>query len=483
MGADARSFVGGRWIDGSGDARVRQNPASGEHVSEVKPIGHAELEDAIEAATSAAASWATLTMHDRAVILETAAGIVEERQKEFADLLTREEGKPLAESTAETARSARILQFFASEADRPTGELFASPRDGELVRVERRPLGVVGMITPWNFPIAIPMWKLAPALIYGNTVVWKPASPVPALSTLIMEVFAEAGIPAGVLNLVHCNPEVASTMVSSPALNGISFTGSTAVGSHIIAEAARNRTPVQAEMGGKNTAIVLPDANMPLAVDSLVEGAMGSTGQRCTATERLLVHASIADGLVEDVCAGVAALRVGDGRAPETQIGPVVTARAQADIRAAIARADDSGAELRAQARMDIQSEGSFVMPTVLEIDDTSTEIWQEEVFGPVLAVKRFDTYDEALAIANDTPYGLSASLFTNDHSAMERAVDEIAVGVLHINGPTIGADPHVPFGGRGASGYGPKEQGRAAREFFTESRTVYQRSATSSHG
>ncbi|MGW3606492.1 aldehyde dehydrogenase family protein [Micromonospora sp. NPDC005161] len=472
----SRSLIGGEWADGGGVEFERPNPANGETLSFGRLATLSELERAIAAAKAATTAWARMPFHSRSEVLVRAADAFDAREAEVAELMTLEQGKPLAESLTETRRSASILRYFASSADRRSGDLYESPRPNEYTRVVYPPRGVVGLITPWNFPASIPVWKLAPALVYGNTVVWKPAGVVPALSVAIAQILVDAGLPEGVLNLVHADPPVAEQLVRHPDVKAVSFTGSTAVGSVIIAAAARTRTPVQAEMGGKNVTIVLDDADLPSALDALVEGSMGSTGQRCTASERLLVHSRIADELLGRLAERVNALRVGDGIAPETQVGPVATAQAKESINAAYRAAYDSGARPVAAAPVDEASPGYFVAPTVLEVANTAMPIWRDEVFGPVLAARRFDTFDEAVALANDTDYGLTAALFTDRHSYAARAATELHVGVLHLNSASIGADPHVPFGGTGASGYGPKEQGEAARDFYTESRTIYEK-------
>lgn len=471
-----RSLIAGKWIDGVGDVVVRDNPATGEPLSTVTPLDAVQAGAAVDAARSSCTAWFRMPFHGRADVLLRAADAMLAREADLAELCTLEQGKPLHESITEVRRGARILRFFAAEADRASGELYHSPRADEHTRVFHVPRGVVVLVTPWNFPVAIPIWKLAPALVHGNTVIWKPAGIVPALSTALARILHEAGLPDGVLNVVHANPDVAEGLVSSSAVDAVSFTGSTAVGTRIIQAAAANRTPVQAEMGGKNVTIVMADADLGLVVDALIEGSMGSTGQRCTATERLLVDRRVGDELLDRVAERTRALVVGDGMEPGTDVGPVATAAAKRAIEDAFARAVAEGATSVAVAPVDAVGEGNFVAPTVFEIADTAAPIWTDEVFGPVIAARRFDGFDEAVALANATPYGLTAAVFTDSHAVVERAAVDIDVGVLHINSATIGADPHVPFGGIGASGYGPKEQGAVARDFYTDSRTVYEK-------
>ncbi|WP_253905242.1 aldehyde dehydrogenase family protein [Arthrobacter sp. H14] len=386
--------------------------------------------------------------HERGAILLRAAAVIERSADEWGPELAREEGKTLAEGKGEVLRAAQVFRYYGNEGDRTAGEIFSSPRRGENILVTRKPLGVIGVVTPFNFPIAIPAWKIAPALAYGNTVVWKPASTVPLLAIRLAQALDEAGLPAGVLNLLIGPGSIGSSIVEHPELDGLTFTGSTNVGRRLAAEAAGRGVPIQAEMGGKNAAIVLADADLDLAAEQVMLGASRSTGQKCTATSRLIVADSIADEFLAILKTQAEALVVGDPAEGEVQMGPVVNDGARKSIR-------DGILELPAERQPDL---------------------WTEELFGPVLAVRRAATVEEAFEVANDSEFGLSAALFTQDVTMALEAVDEIDVGTLHVNSESAGADPHVPFGGAKKSGYGPKEQGTAAREFFTHTTTVYLR-------
>ncbi|MGB7506954.1 MAG: aldehyde dehydrogenase family protein, partial [Mycobacterium sp.] len=393
--------------------------------------------------------------------------------------LATEEGKTKAEGIGEVRRAAQILRYYGNEGDRQAGEIYASPRMGEQILITRKPLGVVGVITPFNFPIAIPAWKIAPALVYGNTVVWKPASTVPLLAIRLAEALTAAGLPAGVLNLLIGGADVGDAIVSHAGVDAITFTGSTGVGRRIAAAGAARGVPVQAEMGGKNAAVVLDDADVTLAVEQVMLGAFRSTGQKCTATSRLIVTTGIAEQLLDELLALVAALRVGDPTDDATQMGPVISDSARTSITSGIDTATRQGATVLAGGAAYSDgplADGYFVAPTVVDVGSAPVDLWTDELFGPVLAVRRADTADEAFALANDSKFGLSAAVFTQDVTRALQAVDRIDVGVLHINSESAGADPHVPFGGAKKSGLGPKEQGGAAREFFTHTTTVYLR-------
>ncbi len=419
-----------------------------------------------------------MPIHQRGAVLLEAAAVVERHAEAWGLELAIEEGKTKAEGVGEVRRAAQILRYFGNEGDRQAGEIFASPRAGEQILVTRKPIGVVAMITPFNFPIAIPAWKIAPALVYGNTVVWKPATTVPLLAIRLAEALTSAGLPPGVLNLVIGDSPIGEALVEHPDIAAISFTGSTAVGRRIAASAAARGVPVQAEMGGKNAAVVLDDADIELALEQVMLGAFRSTGQKCTATSRLIVTDGIADRFLGELATRAAALAVGDPTEDTTQMGPVITGAAQRNIYAGIGTAMAQDAEVFTGGEpyfKGLLAEGFFVAPTVLELT-APADIWAEELFGPVLAARRAADTDEAFALANDTEFGLSAAIFTQDLTRALHAIQHVDVGVLHINSESAGADPHVPFGGAKKSGLGPKEQGTAAREFFTHATTVYLR-------
>ncbi|MDT0202485.1 aldehyde dehydrogenase family protein [Nocardioides sp. AE5] len=467
-------FVAGEWREGNGVPIDSRNPAK---LDEVLGAGAAALPEDVDAAVASARSasetWRRTPMHERASILLRAAVLLEERAEQYGRELTLEEGKTLPEGVGEVRRAAEIFRFNAGQADREVGEIFSSPRAAERILVVRKPVGVIGVITPWNFPIAIPAWKIAPALVHGNTIVWKPASVVPLLAMRLTEVLAEAGLPAGVLSLLIGPGVLGSRIAGSPDVDAVTFTGSTSVGTGLLELCAPLRRPVQAEMGGKNAALVFADADLDLAAEQIVQGAMRSTGQKCTATSRLVVDAEVADELVERVATRVRELVVADGLQPGVDVGPAVSTEARAEIESAIRDAVAVGGRVIAQA--DAPDADCFVRPTVLETD-VSDPIWRDEVFGPVLSVARFHDEDQAIKMANDGPFGLSSAVFTRDLARSLRILDHLDVGVVHVNSESAGADPHVPFGGAKASGIGPKEQGRASREFFTSTTTAYLR-------
>ncbi|MGD9516880.1 aldehyde dehydrogenase family protein [Mycolicibacterium sp.] len=478
--ASVRHLIDGEWLPGGGDALVSVNPARPTVVvAEGSCAVASDVDAAVGAAAAAAPSWAATGMHQRGARLLAAAEIVERNAERWGLELATEEGKTRAEGVGEVRRAAQILRYYGNEGDRQAGEIYSSPRPGEQILVTRKPLGVVGVVTPFNFPVAIPAWKVAPALVYGNTVVWKPASTVPLLALRFAEALTDAGLPPGVLNLVVGGADIGDAIVNHPGIDGITFTGSTGVGRRIAAAAAARGVPAQAEMGGKNAAVVLDDADLDLAVEQVMLGAFRSTGQKCTATSRLIVTAGIADAFSEALLAQARALRVGDPVDDATQMGPVVSDSAQQSITAGIDTAVTQGATVLTGGRPyqdGALAQGYFVAPTVVELGAAPVDVWTDELFGPVLAIRRATDAEEAFALANDSEFGLSAAVFTQDMTRALQAVERIDVGVLHVNSESAGADPHVPFGGAKKSGLGPKEQGGAAREFFTHTTTVYLR-------
>ncbi|SHK37041.1 aldehyde dehydrogenase (NAD+) [Pseudonocardia thermophila] len=476
-----RSRIGGAWVDGDGADLVDRNPARpDEVVAHGRLVGRAALDDAVAAAAAAAPGWAATPFPARGAILARAAAIVDEHAEAWGAELAREEGKTRAEGVGEVRRAADVLRFYAAEAQRPVGEVYASPRPGEQIHVLHKPVGTIGVITPFNFPIAIPAWKIAPALAYGNPVVWKPSLDVPLLAMRLTEALVGAGLPEGVLSLLLTDDGTAGALVEHPGIARVTFTGSTAVGRRVIAACGALARPVQAEMGGKNAAAVLADAELGLAVGEVLAGAFRSTGQKCTATSRVAVTETVADAFVAELVRRADAITVGDPLDDATWMGPLVSVAARDRVLASVAEAlKRPGVRLLCGGHPfeDDRGKGAFVPPTVLELDGDD-ELWRSEVFGPVLAVRRAPTDRAALDLVDDSAYGLSAAVFTNRLDAVEEAAQLIDVGVLHVNSETAGADPHVPFGGGKASGFGPKEQGRAAREFFTATTTVYLRSA-----
>lgn len=475
-----KHLVAGEWLPGSGDALLSVNPARpGIVIAEGVCARPSDVDIAVGAARDAASSWAATPLHQRGAVLLAAADVVNRHADQWGHELATEEGKTKAEGIGEVRRAAQILRYYGNEGDRQTGDIYASPRAGEQILVTRKPLGVVAVITPFNFPIAIPAWKIAPALVYGNTVVWKPASTVPLLAVRLAQALADAGLPPGVLNLLIGGSDIGDALVGHSLIDGVTFTGSTGIGRRIAAAAAARGVHVQAEMGGKNAAVVLDDADVSLAVEQVMLGAFRSTGQKCTATSRLIVTSGIADEFVDALVTQAKALRVGDPVDDATQMGPVVSEAARQSISAGIRTAATQGATMLSGGEAGLDgalADGYFISPTVLELGGAPADVWTDELFGPVLAVRRAGDADEAFELANDSEFGLSAAIFTQDLTRALQAVDAIDVGVLHINSESAGADPHVPFGGAKKSGLGPKEQGQAAREFFTHTTTVYLR-------
>jgi alpha-ketoglutaric semialdehyde dehydrogenase len=480
---ELKNLVDGRWQDGDGRPIASTNPSRPAAVVGVGALaGTAAVDEAVAAAARALPAWSRTPHHERAAVLTRAAAIVERSAESWGSELAAEEGKTRVEGVGEVLRAAQVLRYCAGEADREAGEIYSSPRRGERVLVTRRPLGVIAVITPFNFPIAIPAWKIAPALSYGNTVVWKPASVVPLLAMRLAQALHDAGLPAGVLNLLLTDGATGGHLVDHPGIAGVTFTGSTGVGRSIAASCAARGVPVQAEMGGKNPAVVLDDADLELATEQVLLGAFRSTGQKCTATSRLVVEEGIAAEFLQEFSRRARELVVGDALAPDSQMGPLVSASARSTVQEGIDTALEQGATPLAGGAAypdgDL-AEGFFLPPTVLELPSTELDVWREELFGPVVSVVRARDAQHAFALANDSAFGLSAAVFTNDLARALDSVDELDVGMLHVNSETAGADPHVPFGGAKQSGYGPKEQGRASREFFTHTTTVYLRGGT----
>jgi aldehyde dehydrogenase (NAD+) len=394
--------------------------------------------------------------------------------EEIARDMSTEMGKPLREARGETMRAAQILRYSASEAYRPVGEHFEQSLTGNPVSTRRRPLGVVGLITPWNFPIAIPVWKLAPALMYGNTVVLKLAYEAPLTGLHVAEAFAEAELPPGVLNvLTGRGSTVGAALVRDPRVRAISFTGSVPTGHGVRDEATRAGKRVQLELGGHNPLIVMADADLARAAEAAYAGAFWSAGQKCTATRRIFVQDGAYDAFREALLGRIERGRVGDPLDPETEVGPIVNQAQFDEVTGSIERGRSEGGEIAAGgARAD--GEAFLVPPTVFESVRDDAFLSCEEVFGPVTSLYRFGDLDEALARANAVPFGLSASIFTSSLATSTRFQNEAQAGLLHVNSQTAGAEVHVPFGGIKDSGFGPHEQGRSAIEFYTEVVTIY---------
>jgi aldehyde dehydrogenase (NAD+) len=472
------NLIGGDWVEGATTVIDRSPSDLSDVVGEFAVAGEAQVDDAVAAAAEAAPGWAAATPLERSTVLETAGLELAARAEELGEQLAREEGKPRAEAIGEVQRASQIFRFFAGEALRVAGEHIRSVRPGVDIDVLREPLGVVGIITPWNFPIAIPAWKVAPALAYGCTVVFKPAELVPASAWSMVDAIARAGAPPGVCNLVvGPGSVVGERLVHDPRVRGVSFTGSQAVGAGVARALAARFARSQLEMGGKNPLVVLDDADLDVAVDCAIQGAFFQTGQRCTASSRLIVTAGIHDRFVEATIERMQGLRVGNALAADTQIGPVVSAdQLQQDLDYLEIGAKE-GADLAfGGARLERATEGYYLAPALLVDTANDMRVNREEIFGPIASVVRAEDPAHALALANDTEFGLSAGVCTTSlkHAAMFR--DGLEAGIVTINLPTAGVDHHVPFGGTKGSSSGPREQGRYAVEFFTTVKTVYTR-------
>jgi aldehyde dehydrogenase (NAD+) len=473
-----RNLIDGEWQAGEATSRNINPSNTGDVIGEYAQGSRADAERAIAAAKAAFPAWSRTTPQERHDILKKASDEVLARREELGRLLSREEGKTLAEGIGETVRAGQVLGFFAGECLRQAGEVLASVRPGVGVEVTREPVGVVGVITPWNFPIAIPAWKLAPALACGNTVVFKPAELAPGSAWALVDILQRAGLPRGVLNLVMGRGSVVGqAFLEHRDVAAISFTGSVETGRRVAAAcvAATPMKKIQLEMGGKNPMVVLDDADLKTAVEASVNGAFFSTGQRCTASSRLIVQAGIHDRFVEAVTERLKGLVVDDALKAGTRIGPVVDQNQLDQDERYIGIGRDEGATLHwGGERLNRETPGFFLQPALFTDCSNGMRIAREEIFGPVAAVIRVRDYEEALHVANDTDFGLSAGICTTSlkHATHFRRNSE--AGMVMVNLPTAGVDYHVPFGGRKGSSFGPREQGRYAAEFYTTVKTAY---------
>ncbi|MFH0792542.1 MAG: aldehyde dehydrogenase family protein [bacterium] len=473
------NYINGKWMDNkSKDYIVDVNPANTDDV-----LGHfqaATVEDtrrAIAAAKAAAPAWANRPAPDRARILRKASEILWSRLDDLARLMTREEGKILKEARGEMMKGLNLLDFFWGEGWRLEGQTLPSEMPDTFVYTIRQPIGVAGLITPWNFPFAIPIWKIAPALIAGNTVVFKPASLTPLQALRIVQALEEAGLPPGVLNfVVGSGKTVGNEIIQSKAIGVLSFTGSNEVGCGVYVEGAKRQAKVTCEMGGKNPLVIMEDADLDLAFAGTMQGAFGSTGQRCTATSRLLLHQSIAKQFTERVVEAAKKIKVGDGLKDGVEMGPAVDANQLKTDLEYIEIGKKEAKLLCGGKRLtgDGYDKGFFVEPTVFGGVKPSMRIFKEEVFGPVLSISTFKTFDEALEMANAVDFGLTSSIYTRDNGNVMRFIQGIEAGMVHVNSPTIGGEAQLPFGGVKATGVGSREMAREGINFFTELKTVF---------
>jgi aldehyde dehydrogenase (NAD+) len=475
-----RNFIGGEWVDsGASKTLLNCNPADTRDVLGLVPLSTAEeTRRAVAAAKAAFPAWRDTPAPVRGSILYRAWALMESEKAELARRLTREEGKTVKESLGEIQRTINILEFIAAEGRRPGGYTIPSELPKNFCYTVRQPLGVVACITPWNFPVAIPCWKIAPALAAGNTVVFKPASLTPDTASAVVSIFERAGLPKGVLNMVlGSGGTVGNALVDHDDVRAVSFTGSNEVGAEIYARGAKRMIRVQCEMGGKNPVVVLEDADLDLAVESTAQGAFASTGQRCTATSRVIVEERIADAFVERLAARAGKVRIGNGALEGVEMGPAVDqAQLETDLKYVEIGRGEGASLVCGGRRLSSGSHeyGYFLEPAVFDHVRASMRIAQEEIFGPVISVMRVASFDEALATANSVRYGLSSAIFTQDAGKIFRFVDGIEAGIVHINSGTPGGEAQLPFGGMKATGVGPREQGTEALDFFTEVKTVY---------
>jgi len=467
-----KNWINGEWVGAARSAK-NVNPATEEAIGEVVVSGREEAQAAIAAAKAAFPGWKRTPAPKRGSILLKAALEMTRRKDELALALCLEEGKTVGEAGGEIQRAINVIEFMSGEGRRLNGETVPSELPSTYCYTQREPLGVVALVTPWNFPVAIPVWKLAPALVAGNTVVLKPASLTPWCARIIAEIFDTAGLPKGVFNVVFGpGSTVGDTLVSHPDVAAISFTGSNEIGTALYTQGASHGKKVQCEMGGKNPIIVLEDADLELAATATVQGAFGSTGQRCTATSRAIVVKQVAAEYTRLVVEKTRALKVGDGTKPETNVGPCVD-RGQFNTVMEYIEIGKREATLACGGER-VGSAGFFVAPTVFTGVKREHRIAQEEIFGPVLSVIEVADFDEAIEAANDCRYGLTSSIFTRDVARVFQYNERIETGITHVNSPTVGGEAHMPFGGLKATGVGGREMGKTAIEFFTEWKSIY---------
>ncbi|MFC7409592.1 aldehyde dehydrogenase family protein [Hydrogenophaga atypica] len=470
------NLIAGEWLAGTGLRRNINPSDTNDLVGEYAHADAAQTDRAIQAARQAFPAWSRGSVQARADALEKIAAELLARKDELGNLLAREEGKTLPEAVGEVARAGQIFRFFAGEVVRASGEHLPSVRPGIEVDITREPIGVVGIITPWNFPIAIPAWKIAPALAYGNCVVFKPADLVPGSAWALAEIISRSGIPPGVFNLVMGpGSQVGQTLLNHTDIDAISFTGSVDTGRRVLAATAPRFAKVQLEMGGKNPLVVLDDADLARAVECAVQGSYFSTGQRCTASSRLIVQRGILPRFTEAVVERLKTVKVDDARTPGTDIGPVVDESQLAQDLSYIQIGQDEGARLAFGGRVLARATQGFYLEPALFVDaEPGMRIAREEIFGPVACIVPADNFEHALALANDTAFGLSAGICTSSLKHATQFKREAQAGMVMVNAATAGVDYHVPFGGRKGSSYGPREQGRYAAEFFTTVKTAY---------
>jgi len=480
MAETFRNYVGGEWREAAGGQTFEStNPARRSDVIGIfQRSGAADVEAAVGSAAKAARVWREVPVPERGEILYTVARLLEERKEDLAQLMTREMGKVIKEARGDVQEGIDMAKYIAGEGRRYFGQTVPSELRNKFCMTVRQPLGVVGLITPWNFPIAIPCWKLLPALLCGNTVVLKPAEDTPACATRLVEIFVEAGVPAGVLNLVTgYGEEAGQPLLEHPRVAAISFTGSTEVGRLIAATCGRNLKRVSLELGGKNAIVVMDDADLDLVIDGAVWGGFGTAGQRCTASSRLIVQRGVVAQVQDRLVARAEVLTVGDGLRPEVEVGPVVNAPQLERVHSYSGIGQREGARLLTGGRIladGALGDGYFYAPTVFGDVDPGMRIAQEEIFGPSVSVIPVDGFEQAIQVANGTAYGLSLAIYTRDVNKAFRAINELEAGIVYVNAPTIGAEIQLPFGGIKGTGNGHREAGTSAIDGFSEIKSVY---------
>jgi aldehyde dehydrogenase (NAD+) len=475
---EVRNYIRGEWVSIRQGREIEvRNPADQDELIGRGYLASArEAEAAVAAASEALPAWSRMPAPKRGEIVERAGDLLRAEQDEVARLLTREEGKTFGEAKGEIYRAYNVLNYTAGQSRRMGGITIPSELPKNFAYTMRQPLGVVSLITPWNFPICIPAWKIAPALVAGNTIVFKPSSTTPLTAAKLVEIFERAGLPAGVLNLlVGSSSEVGDRITKDPRIRGISFTGSSENGTLIYATCATRGVKAQCEMGGKNPVIVLEDANLDLAVEGIVSGAFGSTGQRCTATSRAVLQETIADEVVGRMVERVSKWKVGNGLDPDVQMGPLVSAQQLKTVEDYIEAGKSGGAKLATGGkRPGGVPRGFYLEPTIFDRVRPEHRIAREEIFGPVLSVIRAKDYEEAVEFANASEYGLTSSIYTNDSGHIFDFCERIETGMVHVNSPTVGGEAQIPFGGMKFSGVGEREQGPTALDFYTDVKVIY---------
>jgi len=475
-----KNFIGGEWVDSfSGETFENRNPANWDEIVGVFPKSNEEdVNQAVKAARKAFDSWRLVPAPERGEIMKKAGDIMSARKEEISRLMTREMGKVLVETRGDTQEGIDTAYYAFGESRRLFGRTVPSELPNKFNMTTRIPIGVAGIISPWNFPMAIPTWKIFPALTCGNTIVFKPASDTPATATLFVEILLEAGVPPFALNLVHgTGSQVGNPIVNHPAINLISFTGSTKVGKSINQHAGSQLKRVSLELGGKNGQIVMADANLELALEGVLWGAFGTTGQRCTATSRLILDEKIHDTFLEKLVKSTNNLKLGDGLDESVEVGPLINQSQVEIISKYVEIGKNEGAKLLCGGETANQgnlAKGWFYKPTIFADVTRNMRIAKEEIFGPVLSVLKVSSLDEGVDVLNDSTYGLSSSVYTKDINAAYKAMRDIEAGITYINGPTIGAECHMPFGGVKATGNGHREGGWQVYEFFSEVKTCY---------